>query len=67
VSTQTIARLVISAIVVIGFGSIVIAFLQLPAVPNAQSNFVSMLIGALISGYLQVIHYWFTSGGEPQQ
>lgn len=63
-SPQTITRLVISAIVVIGFGSVVIVFLQLPAVPNAQSNLVSMLLGALVSGYLQVIHFWFTGNGD---
>lgn len=56
--TNQIAMLAITALVVIGFGCIFIAWMVWP--PHAdQSNVISALVGALTSGYLQVIGYWF--------
>jgi hypothetical protein len=58
--TNQIAMLAITALVVIGFGCIFIVWMIWPPVAS-QSNVISALVGALTSGYLQVIGYWFTN------
>lgn len=65
-SPQTITRLVISAIVVLGFGGVVIVFIMMPSAASAQSNIVSMLLGGMLGGYSSVIKYWFTGNGDQQ-
>ncbi len=49
----------LSAIIVIGFGCVLIVYMGLPS-GAAQSPVVATLLGALSAGYLSVIHYWFT-------
>jgi hypothetical protein len=57
-STNEIARLVLSVVIVFGFGGVLIAWMIWP--PNEHSNVLSALVGALGAGYIQVINYWFT-------
>lgn len=59
-----IARVILSAIVVLGFGGVLIAWMVWP--PTAHSDVLSALVGALAAGYGQVISSWFsTKAGDP--
>ncbi|MCK1742201.1 hypothetical protein IVA80_15355 [Bradyrhizobium sp. 139] len=49
--------LILSALIIIGFGLIFLAWMIWP--PAANSNVMSMMVGAIVSGYGQVIGYWF--------
>jgi uncharacterized protein YggT (Ycf19 family) len=62
--TNQIAMLAITALVVIGFGCVFIAWMVWPP-EAAQSNVISALVGALTTGYLQVINYWFSNRSSP--
>jgi hypothetical protein len=59
-TTDKIAMLAITALVVIGFGCIFIAWMVWPP-QAAQSNVASALVGAITTGYIQVINYWFSN------
>lgn len=61
-SPDKIPMLVISAIVVLGFGGVLIAWMIFP--PKESSNLLTALVTALGAGYLQVINYWFTKPKE---
>jgi hypothetical protein len=58
-TTDKIAQLVISAIVVIGFGLVIVGWLVWPPQSQGNSNLLSGLTGALCAGYVQVVNYWF--------
>jgi hypothetical protein len=51
------ATLILSAIVVFGFGGVLMIWMMFP--PTSHSDVLSALVGALAAGYLQVINYWF--------
>ncbi len=53
---EKITMLIISAIVVAGFGLVFVAWIWLH---SADDKVTPLLIGALTGGYLQVINYWF--------
>lgn len=57
-NTNQIAMLVISGLVVLGFGGVLIGWMFHPPAADG-SNMLSAMIGALAGGYLQVINYWF--------
>lgn len=57
-SMEDWARAVITAIVTIGFGAVLIAFMYFPSKPD-QANIISGMIGVLGSGYLLVLNYYF--------
>jgi VIT1/CCC1 family predicted Fe2+/Mn2+ transporter len=61
-SADRLAILILSAIVVLGFGGVLIAWMVFP--PKTDSNLLSALTGALAAGYLQVINYWFRSNKD---
>ncbi len=52
------ARLIITAIVVLGFGGVLIAWIIYP--PHETSNLMSALVSTVGAGYLLVLNYWFT-------
>jgi hypothetical protein len=56
--SDKIAMLVLSGIVVLGFGSVLIAWMIFP--PQSNSNLLSAMVGSLAAGYMQVISYWFS-------
>lgn len=56
------SRVILSSIVVLGFGGVLIAWMIWP--PTAHSDVLSALVGALGAGYLQVLNYWFTKASE---
>jgi hypothetical protein len=56
-TTEKTAQIILSSIIVLGFGGVLIAWMLYP--PHEQSNIMSALTGALAAGYLQVINYWF--------
>lgn len=56
-TSKEIARLVISAIVVFGFGGVLIAWMIYP--PKESTTIIAALATALGTGYLQVINYYF--------
>lgn len=58
VTTEKLTMLIISGVVVLGFGSVLLAWMAFP--PKDQSQLLAGLTGALAAGYLQVINYWFT-------
>jgi hypothetical protein len=62
VTSEKLTMLIISAIVVIGFGGVLLAWMAFP--PRADSDLLAGLTGALAAGYLQVINYWFTKAKE---
>lgn len=49
--------LTLSALIVIGFGSVVVAWFIFP--PKTESTMFGTLLGTLGSGYLIVLNYWF--------
>lgn len=57
------ATLIISGIVILGFGAVLLAWMFIPIKSN--SNVLSLLTGALCSGYGQVIGYWFSNKPQP--
>jgi CHASE2 domain-containing sensor protein len=57
-STNQTAMLIISAIVILGFGGVVIAWLMNPPAAD-QSNILAGMMGVLGSGYMLVMNYWF--------
>ncbi len=61
-TTRDIAILILSAIIVFGFGGVLVAWMVFP--PAEQSNMLSALTGSLGAGYLQVINYWFSKPKE---
>jgi hypothetical protein len=61
---RDIAILVLSAIIVFGFGRVLIAWIIYP--PQTHSDLMSAMIATLGAGYLQVINYWFSKPKEPQ-
>lgn len=61
-TTEKLTMLIISGIVVLGFGGVSLAWMWLPHAPDDKVT--PLLIGALIGGYLQVINYWFTKPKE---
>ena len=61
-STDKLAILIMSAIIVLGFGGVLIAWMVYP--PRADSTLLAGLTGALAAGYLQVINYWFRSNKD---
>lgn len=63
-TTDKTAQIVISAVVVLGFGGIVIAWILFPPHQD-QSNVLSVFAGALAAGYGQVISYWFSQPKAP--
>lgn len=63
-SADKLAVLIISAIVILGFGGVVISWM---IYPPKTDNLLAALIGALTSGYGQVIFYWFRPGGGSGQ
>jgi VIT1/CCC1 family predicted Fe2+/Mn2+ transporter len=54
---------ILSAIVVLGFGGIVLLWGYRP--PKADSNILALLTGALTAAYGTVIGYWFTRKEPP--
>lgn len=58
------ARVILSAIVVLGFGGVLIAWMVYP--PQTRSDLMSAMIATLGAGYLLVVNYWFSAkAGEP--
>lgn len=55
------AILIISAIVIFGFGGVLLAWMVIP--PKGNANVLSLMTGALCSGYGTVLGYWFRQGG----
>jgi hypothetical protein len=62
-SADTIIKLILSAIIILGFGGVLIVYMMLPTTAAAQSNVAAVLLGALSGGYGTVIHYWFSPKG----
>lgn len=58
-STDKLTMLILSAIVTLGFGGVLIAWMVYP--PHDNSTILAALTTALGTGYLRVIDYWFTS------
>jgi hypothetical protein len=59
------AILILSAVIVLGFGGVAIAWMV--ALPHTENRDIIMLIvGALATGYGQVIGYWFAKKGSDQ-
>lgn len=56
---QDITRLTISVIIIFGFGGVLVAWMIFPPGNGVNSNLLSGLTGALASGYVQVISYYF--------
>lgn len=56
-STELIARLAISALVIVGFGGVLIAWMIWP--PKQDSTMLASMVGALVSGYALVLTSWF--------
>lgn len=56
-SPEMTARVIITAIVVLGFGGVLIAWIIWP--PAAHSDILSGLAGVLGSGHLLVLNHWF--------
>jgi hypothetical protein len=54
---KEIAMLVISAIVVLGFGGVLVAWMMFP--PKENTVILASLTTALGTGYLQVLNYYF--------
>ncbi|WP_157783649.1 hypothetical protein [Bradyrhizobium liaoningense] len=61
-SPETTARMIITAIVVLGFGGVLIAWIIFP--PATHSDILSGLAGVLGSGYLLVLNHWFGKATE---
>lgn len=53
-----VTRLVLSAIVTLGFGGVIIGWLMYPPHTD-QTTILASLTTALGAGYLQVLSYWF--------
>jgi hypothetical protein len=64
-STDKLAQVIISAIVVLGFGGVLVAWMIWPPQAAASSNLLSGLTGALGAGYIQVINFWFGASTKP--
>ncbi len=60
-TTEKLTMLVISGLVVLGFGCVLVGWMWLHSVDDKVTP---LLIGALTGGYLQVINYWFTKPKE---
>ncbi len=56
-TSDKVALLILSAIIVFGFGGVLVVWMFYP--PQGDSNLFAGLTGALAAGYLQVIGYWF--------
>jgi hypothetical protein len=56
-NTDSLVLLILSAIIVLGFGSVVLLWGFFP--PQGNANVLSVLTGALAAGYVQVIAHWF--------
>ena len=61
-SADKTTMLALSAIVILGFGGVLVVWMIYP--PKADSNLLAGLTGALAAGYLQVINHWFTKPKE---
>lgn len=61
-STEKMTMLIISGIVVLGFGGVLLAWMWAPHA--ADDKVIPLLIGALTAGYLQVINYWFSKAKD---
>lgn len=58
-NAETTARMIITAIVVLGFGGVLIAWIIWPPTEGTNSTILAGLAGVLGSGYLLVLNYWF--------
>lgn len=56
-----IARVVLSAIIVIGFVVVLSVYSFLPPIKN--SDLLAGMVGLFGTGFIQVIYYWFPKGG----
>jgi hypothetical protein len=63
-TTDKIAQIIISAIVVLGFGGVLVAWMVAPPHTGEGSNMLTALTTALGTGYLQVINYWFGASAK---
>ncbi len=59
--TELLARLILSGIIVLGFGGVVSAYIIWP--PPERSELLTVLLTSLGLGYTTVILYWFTREG----
>lgn len=57
---ETLARVIITAIVVLGFGGVLIAWIVNPPVEAGNSTILAGMVGVLGSGYLNVLTWWFS-------
>ncbi len=62
-SIETLARLILSAIIVLGFGSVLSAYIIWPPDKN---ELVASMLTVLGVGYTTVIYYWFTRTEGPK-
>jgi hypothetical protein len=60
-STDKLAQVIISAIVVLGFGGVLVAWMIWPPQTKESIGLLSGLTGALGTGYVTVINFWFGS------
>jgi sugar phosphate permease len=60
-NTETLARLILSGIVVLGFGGVMSVYIIWPP---AENTLIAAMIGVLGSGYLLVLNWWFSKSSE---
>ena len=60
---ETLSRLILSGIVVLGFGGVMSAYIIWPPQENAL---IAAMIGVLGSGYLNVLGWWFSKSEAPK-
>jgi hypothetical protein len=63
-NTDKLAQIIISAIVVLGFGGVLVAWMVAPPHTGEGSNLLTALTTALGTGYLQVINFWFGASAK---
>lgn len=57
-----ITRLALSAMITLGFGGVIIAWMIFPPTEGTATTLLAGLTGSLGTGYIQVLNFWF---GKP--